>query len=222
MLRADPAELEEFLSARPDITGIDMLVPDMCCVLRGKRIARDSAAKLVRDGVRLPGSIYLLDTTGQNCLTIPYGTTDGDPDFACFAAAGTLKPVPWAGPTLGQCLASMVEDDGTPHFADPRQIVERAAAPLREMGLTPVLALELEFYLVEPPRGRHGELAPARAPGTISRPQMTSVYGIDDLHDFDAFLSDLEAACIAQGIPADTATSEYAPGQSPLAIRRSC
>lgn len=210
----DPcAELTAFFQAHPDVTGIDMLLPDMIGVPRGKRIARDGAAKLYTDGVRMPGSTYLLDATGRNIDTLPYGSSDGDPDYACLAVPGTLCPVPWSGGKLAQVLASMRHEDGTPYFADPRHVVARAAQPLLDMGLTPVVAIELEFYLLHPKPGPDGRFAPAFSPITGTPLTTTQVYGLEDLYDFEDFLSEVEAACIAQNVPADTATSEYAPGQ---------
>ncbi len=210
----DPcAELTAFLQDNPGVTGIDMLLPDMNGIPRGKRIARDGASKLYSDGVRMPGSTYVLDATGRNVDTLPYGSSDGDPDYTCHAVPGTLKPVPWSGGKLAQVVASMREDSGAPFFADPRQIVARAAEPLRAMGLTPVAALELEFYLLHPKPGPDGRFAPAFSPLTGTPLTTTQVYGLEELYDFEEFLSEVEAACLAQGVPADTATSEYAPGQ---------
>lgn len=211
ILRA--AEVEAFLSAHPDATGIDMVLPDMCGIPRGKRIGTEAAAKLHRDGVQMPGSTYLLDATGRNCETLTFGTSDGDPDYPCFGVAGTLTEVPWARRKTGQVLASMQHRDGSPWFADPRHVLRAAARSLADMGLTPVTAIELEFYLLDAEPGPDGRPRPARAPDLGGRQTTTQVYGMEELYDFEAFLNDVEAACQAQDIPADTATSEYGPGQ---------
>ncbi len=207
------AEVQAFLSAHPGATGIDMIMPDMCGIPRGKRIGTEAAAKLYRDGVQMPGSTFLLDSTGQNCETIAQGTVDGDPDFPCLGVSGSLTEVPWARQKTAQVIASMSHRDGTPYFADPRHVLDRAVQPLRDMGLTPVSAMELEFYLLDPEPGPDGRPRPAKAPDTGTRQSTTQVYGMEELYDFEAFLVDVEAACQAQNIPADTATSEYGPGQ---------
>lgn len=206
-------EVESFLAQQPDAAGIDMLVPDMCGILRGKRIGTEAAAKLYRDGVQLPGSTYLLDATGRNCETLSYGTNDGDPDYPCFGVAGTLSAVPWARQSTGQVLASMRHRDGGPYFADPRHRLAEVAATLADIGLTAVTAIELEFYLLDQERGADGLPQAAASPSTGARQTMTQVYGMQELYDFEEFLVDVEAACQAQDIPADTATSEYGPGQ---------
>lgn len=211
--RLTKAEVDAFLEDHPDLKGVDMLLPDMCGILRGKRIGAEALDKLYEKGVQMPGSTYLLDATGQNCETLIYGTSDGDPDYPCFGIAETLKPVPWASQPTGQVIATMLDADGEPFFADPRQVLTRAAAPLKAMGLTPVVAIELEFYLIDAEFDPFGRPQPARPPAPAQRQSTTQVYGIEELYDFEAFLIDVETACQAQNVPADTATSEYAPGQ---------
>jgi glutamine synthetase len=84
--------------------------------------------------------------------------------------------------------------------------------PLTELGLQPVLALELEFYLVEHDGDRFRPRMP-RIPGS-RLPQPGMQYSVmEDLYDVDDFLTDLDAFCQAQNIPAGAALSEFAPGQ---------
>jgi glutamine synthetase len=125
---------------------------------------------------------------------------------------GTLAPVPWASAPLGQCLATLVQRDGTPYFADPRAVLARVVARLRELGLTPVVAVEYEFYLLDdaaqPPRNRRG-----RVPGTARRAAGPQVYSLEDLHALEPFFADVAAAGEAQGLPIGTVVSEYGAGQ---------
>lgn len=207
------SEADAFLAAHPHVEHVDMLIADMNGILRGKQLARDYLKKLYSDGVRLPGSNYLLDWTGQNIATLRFGSADGDPDYFCFPVAGTLKPVPWSKRPAGQVLASMYHEDGAPFFADPRAILARAARPLADMGLTPVVAIEYEFYLVDRDAAAGGDVRPAASPETGWRSTTTSVYGLDDLYDFEGLLGDVHAACAAQDLPAETFVKEYAPGQ---------
>ncbi len=203
---------EAFLAAHPDVETLELLMPDMCGILRGKRLPRDGFAKLFAGEVRMPGSIYLGDVTGRSVATIHRGYADGDPDHFCHAVPGTLKVVPWAEQPTAQVLGSMLDDDGTPLFTDPRVVLANALKPLAEMGLTPVAAIELEFYLLDDAFGPDGRPRPAKTPAGF-RQTTTQVLGMDELDDFSSFLGQVEAACKAQGIPAEAASSEYAPGQ---------
>ena len=128
--RRSTSEADAFLAAHPDAETVDMVIVDMNGILRGKQLARHYLARLYSDGVRLPGSNYLLDWTGQNVTTSRFGTADGDPDYFCFPVKGTLKPVPWNPRPSGQVLASMYLEDGTPFFADPRHILARGSTHL--------------------------------------------------------------------------------------------
>lgn len=216
-LIASREELDTFLREHPETAWIEMMVPDMSGQLRGKRLTPKVAAKLFgedAEGCRLPGSNYLLDVTGQNVATLPYGGPDGDPDFFCHAAPGMLMPVPWSREPAAQVLCSMTDANRQPHFADPRHILRQQEERLAAHGLRPVMAIELEFHLVDAEAwGERGEVLPARLPLSGERPSATNVYGLEDLGEFSELFSDIAEAARIQGLDAETAVSEYAPGQ---------
>lgn len=207
------AEMDAFIAANPDIELIELLIPDMCGMLRGKRITRDSFDKLVTGDVRAPGSLYLLDANGQSAPHIHYGIADGDPDKFCHAVPGTLSRVPWAERPMGQVLGTMTEDDGVPLYSDPRAILASVVGRLGELGLRPSVAIELEFYLLDQQMGPDGAPQPAFSRASGYRQTTTQVLGMEEMYDFETFLAEVENACKAQGIPAEAASKEYAPGQ---------
>ncbi|MBE9556989.1 MAG: glutamine synthetase [Proteobacteria bacterium] len=206
-------EMDAFLAANPDVELIELLVPDMCGMLRGKRLSRDSFGKLFAGEIRIPGSICLLDARGQGVDTIHYGIADGDPDYFCRPAPGTLAPVTWAEQPMGQVLASIVDEDGAPLLYDPRGILSKAVAKLAEIGLSPTVAIELEFYLLDQNPGLDGHPRPAYSEESGYRQSTTQVLGMEEMFDFEMFLNEVDEACKAQGIPAEAASKEYAPGQ---------
>ncbi|MGI9481212.1 MAG: glutamine synthetase family protein [Hyphomicrobiales bacterium] len=210
--KPDPAEAEAFLAQHTEVKLADLLVPDMNGILRGKQVTRGHLPDLYGKGVRLPGSTYLLDWTGQNVDTIPYGAHDGDPDFFAFAVPGSLAPMPWTRQPGAQALASLVDEDGAPYFADPRGILRKAAQPLYDLGLKIVIAIEYEFYLVTR-NPETGEVLPAGAEQTGLRPTGTNCYGVDDLYDHAQLFDEIHHTCEIQNLPAETFVSEYAPGQ---------
>lgn len=210
---AEMAEAEAFLAEHPDVETVELLMPDMCGILRGKRLTRDSFRKLYSGNVRAPASLYLLDATGQSVPTIHYGIADGDPDSFCRPVPGTLKPVPWAERPTGQVLGSMTEDDGAPLYSDPRAILGSVVAKLGELGLKPNIAVELEFYLIDKEPGPDGGPQPAFSRESGYRQSTTQVLGMEELYDFEAFLAEVARCCEIQGIPAEAASKEYAPGQ---------
>ena len=154
----------------------------------------------------------MLDTRGYTFDSIPYGIRDGDPDVKGVAVPGSVAPVPWVGVPTAQVLVEMFNIDGTPYPNDPRNVLRRAMQPLYDMGLRPVMATELEFYLVEHD-GRRFEPKMPRIPGS-DLPQPGLQYAMmEDLYEVDDFLADLDAICIAQNIPAGAALSEFSPAQ---------
>lgn len=207
------ADAEKFLAEHPDIENIELLIPDMCGILRGKRLARDSFGKLFSGDVRVPGSVYLLDATGQSVPTIHYGIADGDPDYFCHAVRGTLSRVPWSDRPMGQVLGTMTEEDGTPLYSDTRAILDSVVRRFGEMGLRPTVAIELEFYLLDREPGPDGRPRPAFSEESGYRQSTTQVLGTLELGDFEAFLAEVDSCCRALGIPAEAASKEYAPGQ---------
>lgn len=206
------AELRKFLKAYPETGVMELLIADLAGVLRGKQIRRNEFEKMFSDGFCLPGGTVLLDTLGDVVPRMPYSAADGDPDIDARIVAGSLSAVPWAKRPTAQALFRFYETDGQPFFADPRHVLERAAAPIRKMGLSIVMAAELEFYLLDATTDRPTARV-SRVPG-IGRPQPgPQVYHPDDLKDIEDFLNDLNDACEMQRIPAGTALSEFAPGQ---------
>jgi glutamine synthetase len=206
------SELRAFLKKNPDTEVMELLIADLPGMLRGKRVRKKEFEKTFVDGFCLPGGAVLLDSLGDVISGIPWSDHDGDPDIDAKVVPGSLAPVPWAQRASAQALFRFYSRDGARFFADPRYVLERAAEPVRKMGLEIIMAAELEFYLLDAKTDRPTARVP-RVPG-IGRPQPgPQVYNTDDLWDIEPFLNDLNDVCEAQNIPSGTATSEFAPGQ---------
>lgn len=204
-------ELSRLLRHYPETATMELLIPDVLGILKGKRIRRKDFEKACAEPFWFCGGTVLLNALGEVIEGLP-GYADGDPDTPAAVVPGSLAPVPWASRPMAQALFRMFGADGKPFYADPRAVLERALAPLQKMGLTMVMATELEFYLLDAKADRPTPRAP-RIPG-IGRPQPgVQVYHPDDLVEVQPFLNDVFDYCDAQNIPADTVISEYAPGQ---------
>ncbi len=86
------------------------------------------------------------------------------------------------------------------------------AARLAELGLTPVLALELEFYLIDRQRGEDGAPMPVASPVTGRREGQGQVLSLSKLDEYQPVLDEMERAAKAQGLPITTMISEYGAG----------
>jgi len=208
-----PKEAQDFLKAYPKTESIDAIFADLSGILRGKRYPIDYLAKLFGGEIALPASIYLLDTMGESHDPGGIGFSDGDPDAAARVVPGSLKPVPWAVRPSCQLMTTLVTAEGDPYPYEPRNILARVAARFAELELTPVVAMELEFYLIDSERAEGGVPQPPISPLTGVRDTGTQVYGMAEVAAFDALLDEVSKACAAQDIPVGATTAEYAPGQ---------
>ncbi len=206
------AELNSYLRKHPKTDIMELLIADLAGVLRGKRVRGNEFRKTYESGFCIPGGVVILDTLGDAVPGIAWSNDDGDPDLNATVVPGSLAPVPWSTRPAAQALYRFYTRDGEPFFADPRQVLERAAEPIRKMKLKIVMAAELEFYLLDAKTDRPTARV-SRVPG-IGRPQPgPQVYHPDDLWDIENFLNDLNDVCTAQNIPTGNTTSEFAPGQ---------
>jgi glutamine synthetase len=211
-------ELAQFLEAHPDTDVMELLIADLPGVLRSKRVRREDFDKTIKSGFCLPGGAVLLDTTGDCVEGIPWAAADGDPDIDARLVPGSFAPVPWANKPTAQAMYRFYTREGEPFFADPRFVLERAVAPLKKMGLTIVMATELEFYLLDASADRPTAQVP-KVPGVGTPQPGPQVYHPDDLWEIEGFLDELNEACEAQNIPAGTTTSEFAPAQFEINLR---
>jgi glutamine synthetase len=212
----DTNEAHAFLDANPDVEAIELLITDPGGVARGKLIAREELLSLFTDGRCVAGSILGLDVTGEDVEATGLVWSVGDADRLCRPVPGTLVRAPWMSRPGAQVLMTMFEMDGQPCFADPRHALARSVERLQRLGLRPVVAAEIEFYLVA--RDAQGRLIPA--PGLLSQrsPQRLDSYGLGKLHDMAPLFDEIYAGARAQGLPLRTLMSEYAPGQYEITL----
>jgi glutamine synthetase len=213
------AEWQALLRSHPDIVYLDAAIADACGTLRGKRIAAADADKLFEAGMQIPASLPLMDARGEMTNAGGHGFGDGDPDATAWPIADTLTRVWGAAQPRAQMLMRLCTSDGAPLSYDARNVLERVAARFDELGLTPVAALELEFYLLDPARDALGRPQPPKDPRSGERENAISVYGLDDLDRYQDFLAALSDAAKLQRVPVSAATKEYAPGQFEANLR---
>ncbi|MEO5706383.1 MAG: glutamine synthetase family protein [Alteraurantiacibacter sp.] len=213
---ATPDEARDFFAANPDIDAIDIIFTNMCGVPRGKRLRQHEVIAVYESGRFLPGSVLVVDITGRDTEETGLVWEDGDADRYVRPVPGTLVRAPWLGENAAQFLTSFYELDGTPNDLDPRHVLGSVIDEFAKDGLTPVVAVELEFYLVDISQGKP---RPAAGQVTGDRNADIQVYGLREMQEFKPFFDDLYAACDLQGLPLESGISEYAPGQFEFTLR---
>jgi glutamine synthetase len=213
------AEAHAFLAANPDVQSVQVVWTDLCGVQRGKILRRDEVVPAWKDGRFMPISALVLDVTGQDVPETGLVFDEGDRDMLLWPVPGSMVRIPWAAEPSAQYLAYICDLDGKAHYADPRNALESMIAYFTEMEMTPVGAVELEFFLMDRDSALAGKPMAPRALTNGARPQHFQAYYLQDLEDFGPFFKDLYAFCETQGLPAKTLISEYAPGQMEIVLR---
>lgn len=214
--RATAQEALDFFKANPDVDAIDIIFTNMGGVPRGKRLRQHEVIAVYESGRFLPGSVLVVDITGRDCEETGLVWEDGDADRYVYPVPGTLVRAPWLGEGHAQFLTSFYELDGTPNDLDPRHVLGKVIDDLNAIGLTPVVAVELEFYLCDL---EDGKPVPARGMVTGHRSTDIQVYGLREMEDLQPYFDDLYAACDVQDLPIESGISEYAPGQFEFTLR---
>ena len=205
-------EVKAYLERHPETQYVDILLNDLNGVFRGKRIPVSSLARLEK-GCYFPASVFAMDILGNTVEQAGLGQALGEPDNICTPVEGTLVPAASDPDHIAQLLLTMRNQDGTPFDVEPRNVLNNLWQRLRNRGLFPVVAVELEFYLVDKQRDAGGFIQPPCSPGSAERNMHCQVYSVDNLDHFADVLRDIDALAQQQGIPADGALAEASPGQ---------
>ncbi|WP_243410234.1 glutamine synthetase family protein [Pokkaliibacter plantistimulans] len=212
-LQTNLDDAHAFLNQHPDIEVFELLIPDTNGVVRGKWVPRSAVPKVLSSGIRLPSSMFALDIWGNDVSESGLVFETGDRDALCLPVSRSLKEVPWLKRRTAQIVMSMYESDGAPFFGDPRHRLQHICDLFKQLGLTPVVAIELEFYLLDRDPAADGRPQPPMSPTTGRRQFTNQVYGIEELHEFEDFFDGISRAASTQDLPVDTTVAEQAPNQ---------
>ncbi len=213
-LKQCPQITQDYLLDRK-LDEVECIIADLPGIARGKAVP---ASKFDRQShFFLPNSIYFQTLTGGwGEAAGPEGFTEPDmilkPDYSTTTAA------PWTGDWTVQVIHDAYAKDDTPVPFAPRNVLKRVVAAYEKLGLRPMVAPEMEFYLVarnldparpiEPMMGRSGRPAAARQAYSMSA---VDEYGpvIDDIYDFAEVM----------GLEIDGITQEGGAGQLEINLR---
>ena len=191
------------------ISEVEGLIPDMAGVARGKVMPAEKFAE--DEGMRLPESIFLQTVTGE------YPDDDraispSEIDIVLKADPNAVRVVPWAAEPTAQVIHDCFYSDGRPVTMAPRYVLQRVLDLYAQRGWDPVVAPELELFLVEPNIDSDYPLRPPV--GRSGRPEIgRQSYSIAAVNEFDPLFDDVYAFCEAQDIEIDTLIHEDGAAQ---------
>lgn len=205
--------IEAFCVEFPDIEFVEMVWPDMNGVMRGKWLPIAEIAKLGPRGQRLPISTYALDIFSQDTNAEGMAQLVGDPDGVASPLVHTLRPMLWSHRPAAHCLMTLTDSDWeSPNPYDPRTALARVLSRFEKAGLKPVIAPELEFYLIDQEAAPSGHVQPPIGPGG-RRLASGQAYLLDVQRHFETLLSEIEAASEMLNAVTTGFMAEFGPGQ---------
>ena len=202
-----PEAARDYIAGRkPD--EVECIVPDLAGVARGKAMPASKFAR--QEKFYLPDSIFLQTITGD--WADRPGASFTEPDMVLRPDFSTATAAPWTADITLQVIHDVTDQHGNPVPVAPRNVLKRIMALYQAEGWRPVIAPEMEFYLVapntdpaipiQPPMGRTGRPAAGKQAYSLSA---VDEYGpvIDDIYDFAE----------AQGMEIDGILQEGGAGQ---------
>ena len=192
---------------------VDLLVADLNGAPRGKTVQTDALDD--GDPPHFVAAAFFQTITGdysEGCMD-RYDPKDEDlilrPDWSSYSAC------PWRPGDHGQVVCDALDKSGALIPYDSRNVLKRVLAVYADADLHPVVAPELEFYLLEPVQRDASALA--LAPGVDGRAEFGGdAFSADALDKYAPFLDDVKAQSEAAGLPVNAFVHEVGPSQVEL------
>ena len=190
------------------IQEVEVIVPDMAGIARGKMLPAEKF--ISQSEMRLPESVFTQTVTGE-FIDEPV-INPADRDIIVRPDLNTLRRLPWAEEPAASVVNDCFYEDGSAVDISPRQVLQNVLQAYKDLNMTPVVAPELEFYLVkrntepnmevEPPIGRSGRQETVRQP-----------FSIDALDEFEPVFDEIHRYSEAMNIKIDTLEHEMGTAQ---------
>ncbi len=204
-------QLQAFLTANPDIEIFEAFIPDINGHLRGKWLPRANIENAINGSLKLPITTLGYDIWGKDVES--WVLEDGDADGILEADLKTMAPVPWLDRPTGQVLLFMNEINGEACNIDPRSILKRLMSRFKKLGLTPVLASEMEFHLFESGNDEQGRPIHSQTNSNRRAAISGNTHSIQVMQENSELMYAIIDACTIQNLPIDTLIKEAARSQ---------
>jgi glutamine synthetase len=189
------------------VTSIRVLYPDLHGVARGKEVPIAEFDDVIEKGLCFCAAVMGTDLGNTPVV----GGEQGYPDLVARPDMSTMTTLPWE-PGVASCLANLEPAAGGAPIADPRGTLRATVEDLRAIGLDPVVAPELEFFLLErDPAATHGIRR------HLDRPSM--VYTVGPQADPDGIVRRITQGLEQLGLEVLAFNHEFMKGQYEINLR---
>ncbi|MGH6856011.1 MAG: glutamine synthetase, partial [Aestuariivirga sp.] len=131
------------------ISEVECLVADMSGTARGKILPPKKFLKGNRSrGLRVPEEVFTLTINGRY-TTDTKAVSDSAIDIYMQADVETIRFVPWYTEPTAQVICDAFHLNDEPVLISPRHVLKRVLQLYTDKGWRPIIAPELEFYLVK-------------------------------------------------------------------------
>ena len=136
---------KELKAANIDVLRVTYL--DILGVIRSKDLLVSQLDQVSHGGPAFCQGIWVT-TTGGDVLDAQNIISDGLQDFISQIVPESWRELPWE-PGVAYVAAGANNPDGTSNLLSPRNILELMVQKYEELGLSPIVGPELEFYIAE-------------------------------------------------------------------------
>ena len=203
--------VRRYLKNHPETETVEVVLTDLNGIYRGKWLPIEGIDKVLNGKFKMPLTSVSCDIWGRDVPALCRQTGDGD--GICEAIEETISPLPWLPRPTAQLFLQLNSEDGVPWEFDPRVVLKKVAARFADLGLTPVCAPELEFYLFAEGRDANGLpiIPPSRVNGECRIGGQ--LYSTEIMHEREDLMHEIRQCCALMEIPQDGLLKELAPGQ---------
>ncbi|MFN0262512.1 glutamine synthetase family protein [Tepidamorphus sp. 3E244] len=196
---------------------VECIVPDQSGVARGKLMPVSKFFS--SDGMNMPQSIFYQTISGDYPELNDIATIDpADGDYVFKPDFSTLTMVPWETDPTAQIIHDAFHRDGRAVDIAPRQVLRKVVKLFEGRGWKPIVAPEIEFYLVKPNTDPDYPLEPPV--GRSGRPEVgRKSFSISAVNEFDPLFDDIYRFSEAQGLEIDTLIHEEGAAQMEINLR---
>ena len=209
-----PQAARDYLEGRR-LDEVECIISDLPGIARGKAVPASKFRRQTQ--FHLPDSIFFQTITGD------WGEAAGEEgfierDMILKPDMSTATAAPWTADWTLQVIHDAYDRELEPIPFSPRNVLRKVVQLYHDRGWKPVVAPEMEFYLVarnidpakaiEPMMGRSGRPAAAR-----------QAYSMTAVDEFGPVIDDIYDFAEAQGFEIDGITQEGGAGQLEINLR---